>query len=327
VENNHLLTPVITPEILNMVSAIDEFKGRWDALGMLAPTRLKALRRVAAMESAAAAGRLSGVRCSDRQVGEYLTGWSKDTDQLPVAAQQIISAYYSVLKMVNNSYEQILFNVNHVNQLHDLMLSHNLTRKLDLTPLPDKAIDQVNNTIILIEENRLHPLLITADFSCHFWNLLQPLQRVSARLTWLLIKLLLLRKGYSFLAFGSLEHFLEKKLPDYRKSLLAHETNSEGGLDLPWLMIFLESILDLRDNLTAKINREKELMKISEPLREITRVVQEHGQSTISRIMEATGMNRNTLKIRLRKLVAEQYLVQHGHGKSSYYTLQEFHLK
>ncbi len=38
---------VITPEILALLSKLDEFKGAWRALGTLAPDRLLALRRVA----------------------------------------------------------------------------------------------------------------------------------------------------------------------------------------------------------------------------------------------------------------------------------------
>ena len=37
----------ITPELLALLSEIDEFKGAWRALGTLAPDRLKALRRLA----------------------------------------------------------------------------------------------------------------------------------------------------------------------------------------------------------------------------------------------------------------------------------------
>ena len=41
----------ITPELLNLITEIDEFKGAWQALGTLAPERLSALRRVATIES------------------------------------------------------------------------------------------------------------------------------------------------------------------------------------------------------------------------------------------------------------------------------------
>jgi hypothetical protein len=41
----------ITPELLALLTEIDEFKGAWRALGSLEPERLNALRRVATIES------------------------------------------------------------------------------------------------------------------------------------------------------------------------------------------------------------------------------------------------------------------------------------
>ena len=40
----------ITPELLALLSEVDEFKGAWRLLGTLAPERLNALRRVATIE-------------------------------------------------------------------------------------------------------------------------------------------------------------------------------------------------------------------------------------------------------------------------------------
>jgi hypothetical protein len=47
IKTNHL---EISPDILNLIAEIDEFKGAWRALGTLAPERLSALRRVATIE-------------------------------------------------------------------------------------------------------------------------------------------------------------------------------------------------------------------------------------------------------------------------------------
>lgn len=43
----------ITSEVLQRVAAIDEFKGRWDALGARTPDRLAALRRTTRRRSRA----------------------------------------------------------------------------------------------------------------------------------------------------------------------------------------------------------------------------------------------------------------------------------
>jgi hypothetical protein len=58
----------ITPDILILIAGIDEFRGAWRALGTLAPDRLSALRRVAAIESIGSSTRIEGSRLSDRGV-------------------------------------------------------------------------------------------------------------------------------------------------------------------------------------------------------------------------------------------------------------------
>ncbi|MFZ4514311.1 MAG: Fic family protein, partial [Geothrix sp.] len=55
----------ITPEILRLITQIDEFKGAWRALGTLAPDRLSALRRVATIESIGSSTRIEGSKLSD----------------------------------------------------------------------------------------------------------------------------------------------------------------------------------------------------------------------------------------------------------------------
>ena len=62
----------ITPEILGLVAGIDEFKGAWRALGTLAPDRLSALLRVAAIESIGSSTRIEGSKLSDRDVERLL---------------------------------------------------------------------------------------------------------------------------------------------------------------------------------------------------------------------------------------------------------------
>lgn len=58
----------ITPEILNIIAGIDEFKGTWKVLGNLTPEQLTSLRRVATIESIGSSTRMEGSKLSDRQV-------------------------------------------------------------------------------------------------------------------------------------------------------------------------------------------------------------------------------------------------------------------
>jgi Fic family protein len=71
-------TLVITPEVLDIIAELDEFKGAWRGLGTLAPERLSALRRVAAIESIGASTRLEGSTLSDRDVEKFRSEPGKD---------------------------------------------------------------------------------------------------------------------------------------------------------------------------------------------------------------------------------------------------------
>ena len=63
----------ISPEILSLIARIDEFKGAWRALGLLAPDRLSALRRVATIESIGSSTRIEGSQLTDREVEKLLS--------------------------------------------------------------------------------------------------------------------------------------------------------------------------------------------------------------------------------------------------------------
>ncbi|MEN8134041.1 MAG: winged helix-turn-helix transcriptional regulator [Thermodesulfobacteriota bacterium] len=318
--------PTISLEILNLIAGIDEFKGRWESLGQLVPNRLQALQRVANMESVAAASRMQGTRCSDRQIGEFLNDRNPQ-NRLSPAEQDIITNFHIVLKLVNESYEQVSFIDNHIHQMHSLLINKDKPSADQDPELPKKLtslIEQVNQRV---KDGHLHPILIFSDFSCRLWHM-RPFQQGNNRLTWLLTQLLLLRHGYRFLAYGSMMRFLEKSLANYQKTLLF---SKDGEIVNPapqaWLDMFLNAMTELQKNIVAKIHHEKELLRLTAPHLEIIRTVQENGQATISQIMTTTNMNRNTLKVRLRKLVAEKYLIQRGRGKATYYLLPELYLQ
>ena len=85
----------ITPELLALIAEIDEFKGAWRALGVLAPERLRALRRVATIESIGSSTRIKGSQLTDREVERLLAnsrlgGWIKTPLRLGYGFQPIL---------------------------------------------------------------------------------------------------------------------------------------------------------------------------------------------------------------------------------------------
>ena len=75
---NALDTTLVTPELVRAIGEIDEFKGRWETLGNLAPERLWALRRIATVESIGSSTRIEGVRLTDDEIEQLLSGAYQD---------------------------------------------------------------------------------------------------------------------------------------------------------------------------------------------------------------------------------------------------------
>ena len=50
------------PDLVKLITAIDEFKGRWEALKTLSPDRLGSLRKVATIESIGSSTRIEGAQ-------------------------------------------------------------------------------------------------------------------------------------------------------------------------------------------------------------------------------------------------------------------------
>ncbi|WP_265282829.1 Fic family protein [Verminephrobacter aporrectodeae] len=81
----------ISPEVLQLTASINAFKGAWRALGTLAPDRLSALRRVAAVESIGSSTRIEGSKLSDREVERLLS--KLRTKSFPTHDEQEVAGY------------------------------------------------------------------------------------------------------------------------------------------------------------------------------------------------------------------------------------------
>lgn len=91
-------TILITPELLTMLSEVDEFKGAWRALGSLAPERLNALRRVATIESIGSSTRIEGSKLSNREVESLLA--KLEIKSFTSRDEQEVAGYADVMETI-----------------------------------------------------------------------------------------------------------------------------------------------------------------------------------------------------------------------------------
>ena len=112
----------ITPEILSVISEIDEFKGAWRSLGTLAPERLSALRRVATIESIGSSTRIEGSKLSDKEITNLLSNLEIKTFES--RDEQEVVGYAATMESIFAHAHDIPLTENHIKQLHRDLLVH-----------------------------------------------------------------------------------------------------------------------------------------------------------------------------------------------------------
>ena len=140
---------------LKLIARIDEFKGKWQALTSLAPEQLSALRKVATVESIASSTRIEGVKLSDREVEELLSGLK--TKGLHSRDEEEVAGYAECMETLFRSYDDIAFDENHIKQLHQILLkysSKDLRHRGEYKKLNNhvEAFDQTGKSVGVIFE-------------------------------------------------------------------------------------------------------------------------------------------------------------------------------
>src|ERR1035437_6665353 len=95
----------LTPEILNLIAELDEFKGRWIATHSLAPERLASLKRVATIESVGSSTRIEGVKLGNQEVEALLR--SIKTYSFRSRDEQEVGGYAELMELIFNSWIDI----------------------------------------------------------------------------------------------------------------------------------------------------------------------------------------------------------------------------
>jgi len=345
-----LSTLRITPEILSLIGEIDEFKGAWRAIGRIAPERLASLRRVATIESIGSSTRIEGAKLSDRDVEKLLA--NIQIGSFASRDEQEVAGYAEVMQTIFTAHDVIPLTENHIRQLHRDLLAHSTKDERHrgaYKTLPNhvEAFDEEGKSLGVVfatatpfdtprlmtelvdwvrarnEAGDLHPLLVIAAFVVVFLEI-HPFQDGNGRLSRALTTLLLLRAGYAYAPYSSLESVIEQNKDGYYLAL--RRTQGTIRTDQPdwnpWLEFFLRALRRQKQQLAAKMERERiilgELPDLSVLILELAR---ERGRVTVAEAARASGASRHTVKDHLRSLVEQGHLVLHGGGRGAWYGL------
>jgi len=340
----------VSQELLKLITELDEFKGKWELLKTMSPKRLAQLRKVATIESIGSSTRIEGAKLSDAEVEILLS--NLQTISFKTRDEEEVAGYAEAIDMVFQAYDDLRITENHIRQLHQVLLKHSnkderhrgsyktLSNQVVATNAEGEEVGVICETTTpcdtpqemeelvkwarkAIDEDAMHPLLIIAVFNVVFLAI-HPFQDGNGRLSRILITLMLLRAGYDYVPYESLEHIVEDSKDLYYKALrrtqIALKTASVDWE--PWLRFFLRCLKQQKSNLELKIEDKKTKYDADLPIlsKKVLQLFETHEQLAISEMVKLTGANQNTLKLRLRELVSAELLQRHGKARATWYS-------
>ncbi len=338
----------ITPEMLRLISELDEFKGRWRMIHSLSPDKLTSLRRVATIESVGSSTRIEGSKLSDKEVEDLLG--RLDIQEFRNRDEQEVAGYAYVMDQVFDAFEQIPLTENMIGQLHRDLLRYSTRderHRGSYKNLPNhvSAFDADGNELGIVfrtttpfdtprdmealvawitkatREQSLHPLLLIACFTVVFLAI-HPFQDGNGRLSRVLTTLMLLQAGYTHVPYSSLESVIEATKEGYYRALRRTQTTltSEQPDWEAWLIFFLRSLVKQKEALAKKIPPQKSPTEDLHPLaRQIIALLLDHEILTLRLIVDLTNTKPGIVKLRLKELINAGYLLPKGKGRGAHY--------
>jgi len=329
-------------ELMNLVSAIHEYKGKQELFIEAKPDVLDSMLEIAKIQSTGASNRIEGIYTSD----ERLDALVKSKVEPRNRSEREIAGYREVLNLVHESYDYMVPRTNLILQLHrdlyhfsptsvggkfknaDNVITESDTSgqsKIRFLPLSafetPEAVERLTATFIeAINAEKYDPLLLIPMFILDFLCI-HPFNDGNGRMSRLLTLLLLYRSEYIVGKYISIEMIIEKTKRTYYEVLQSSSRNWHEGRNayFPFVKYYLEVILSAYKEFSARVEMMQN-RNISKPER--IRVLFEGTPQKLSKRMileKCPDISTSTVEITLASLLKEGYIVKVGAGKKTAY--------
>lgn len=326
----------IGQDIIQLAAEIDEFKNKWRTWNKLPDDRLQQLRRSATVESVGASIRIAGAKLTNAEVEallweseQLLSGQvcnesagvdrSRDEAAAEMAGPALeVKGYAEAMELVVRTHQDLELTDEHIHRLHGILFQHCAENGGSEVESPELQ-DLLRWTTTAFNEASMHPLLIVAVFNALFLAI-HPFQNGNGRLSRILMTQLLLRGGYDYLPYSSLDAVIEKDKLYYQKALQRTQSTLDDDAPSwqPWFAFFLRCLKAQTIKLAPAIeyhqaSDSKELPQLS---MDVLVLLSQHRSLTITQIAELTGAKQSELEPRLRELTDAGHIQDHDEGES-----------
>jgi len=340
----------VNKDILSKIAKLDELKGLWQGGLRLSPQILGNLKASVIITSTGASTRIEGAKMTDEEIARLLRGLKSNPPRGRDAEE--VAGYADLLGRIFDNYKTLKLTEGQILQFHKILL--NFSKKDENHKGKYKSVDNVvvakNNNgedIILfrptppylvkkemddilfwaekeLQKKELHPVLVMVNFIFEFLAI-HPFEDGNGRLSRAMTNLMLLKSGYSYVPYISLEEIIENKRSEYYIALRATQKNhkTENEDILPWLNFMLDVLIIQAQKAKQIMEMERPEKLLSEKQAQIFALFE---SGTTLNVSEISKRLRNkipqvTIKQALSRLVALKLLRRIGQGRGTRYEL------
>lgn len=334
--------------MVQKIARIDELKGLWHGSEKISPHVLRQLKASVIITSTGASTRIEGSRMSDEEVARLIRGLKTKPPKGRDAEE--VAGYADLLGRIFDNYKTLKLTEGQILQFHEILLHFSSKDQLakgkykssdnvviargdkgeevvlfrSTAPyLVKKEMDDVITwTNKLLNEKTLHPILIITNFIFEFLAI-HPFHDGNGRLSRALTNLLLLKSGYSYIPYVSLEEIIEDRKEEYYLSLRGaqkyHKTKREDITT--WILFMLDTLLSQAEMASHLIERNEPEQTLSEKQIAILRLFDGGKTLATKEIFELLDKEipLPTIKQSLSRLLKVKLIKRIGLGRATRY--------
>ncbi|MFN2582469.1 MAG: Fic family protein [Candidatus Dormibacteria bacterium] len=319
---------------LALVGRLDRFAGLWTRLRAQSPELIDRLQEIATIQSVASSTRIEGAQLSDEEVRNVLAG--VHMEGFRARDEQEVRGYRDLLQIIRDNHEALTVTESVIKEFHRVLLAHSETdaqHRGDYKKQPNDIQKSGAGLPVVVfrtappaetrwwmerivaelnaawDDASWHPLILISDFVLWFLAI-HPFLEGNGRLARALTQFLLLKAGYTYVPFASLERVVEDRQSEYYLSLqhsqLAATTDAADYAE--WLWFLLSALDEQQRLLEARLTAAGEHRALPRSQARIVEVITTQGAMTTPEIAEALAMSPRTVRYHLARLVAARLL-------------------
>lgn len=333
---------LLTPEIVNMLSSLHEFRGKQELYIEAESDILTALLNIAKIQSTKASNKIEGIYTSDERLEALVMEKAEPQNR----SEEEIAGYREVLATVHDSYEYISIRPNNILQLHRDLYGFSSSdtggrfkntdnviaesgkdgkQRVRFAPVPAFQTAEAMEALCsefnsAIDRSEYDPLLLIPMFILDFLCI-HPFNDGNGRMSRLLTLLLLYRSGYIVGKYISMEMLIEKTKETYYEALQNssigwHDNTSDyTSFVRYYLGVVLKGYNDFQDRVEhLKYRKISKTERVKAVFEKKLGIIKKSDIATLCPDISETTIERS-----LKELLESGYIEKVGKGRATGY--------